>query len=274
MMKYFLDSRIAKAILDAIEGKEGEIRLSLDLGRTTTTVDISSPVWDTTKLEKITKDPDTVYFIEDGDVFKAAISSSQFYKLMPSGEGTAPALVISGVAMHRVKGMDPMTDASMKAEICAKSGDDMLEICTGLGYSTIECLNRGIRSIVTIEKDNDVIQLAKINPWSRELFSDSRVNLVQGDATEKIHQFENNRFHSILHDPPTFSMGADLYTREFYAQLLRVLKRGGVLFHYVGSPGSKYRRRDVQKGVIQRLREVGFKQVERRPDALGVFARK
>jgi predicted methyltransferase len=274
MMKYFLDSRIAKIILDAIEEKKVEIRISLDLGRTTTILDLSSPMWDTTKLEKITKDPDTVYFIEDGDVFKAAISSSQFYKLMPSGGGAAPALVISGVAMHRVKGMDPMTDASMKAEICAKSGDDMLEICTGLGYSTIGCLNRGIRNIITIEKDNDVIQLAKINPWSRELFSDSRVDLVQGDAVEMILEFEDSKFDSILHDPPTFSMGENLYTREFYSQLHRVLKRKGILFHYVGSPGSKYRRRDVQKGVIQRLREVGFRQVERRAEALGVFARK
>jgi hypothetical protein len=69
-------------------------------------------------------------------------------------------------------------------------------------------------------------------------------------------------------------MGASLYTQEFYAELLRVLKRKGILFHYVGSPGAKYRRRDVQKGVIQRLRNVGFRQVERKPDALGVIARK
>ena len=225
-------------------------------------------------MEKIAKDPSTVYFIEDGEAFKAAISSSQFYKLMPSGRGTAPALVISGVAMHRVKDMDPMKDAAMKAELCAKKGNDMLEICTGLGYSTIQCLNRGIRSIVTIEKDKDVAQLSSINPWSRELFSDPRVTLVEGDATEKILGFDDASFHSVLHDPPTFTMGSSLYTREFYSQIHRVMKRKGVLFHYVGSPGAKYRRRDVQKGVIQRLREVGFREVERKKDALGVLARK
>jgi predicted methyltransferase len=273
-MKYFLDSTIATILLEAMEQDKDEISISLDLGRTTTKMNITNFGWDETQLRKIAKDPDTVYFIEDGDAFKAAISGKQFYKLMPSGEGTAPALVISGVAMHRVKDMDPRRDATMKAELCAKSGDDMLEICTGLGYSTIECLNRGIRSITTIERDSDVIQLASINPWSSELFSDPRVNLVQGDAVEKITDFEDSSFHSILHDPPTFTTGAELYTREFYIQLYRVLKRKGVLFHYVGSPGSKYRRRDVQKGVMQRLRDVGFRQVERKSDALGVFARK
>ncbi|MGY5873497.1 MAG: RsmD family RNA methyltransferase [Candidatus Thorarchaeota archaeon] len=274
MMKYFLDATIAKEILDAMEQDSDEITISLDLGRSTTTASIKDSNWDSTQLKKIVKDPNTIYFIEDGEAFKAAISSTQFYKLMPSGRGTAPALVISGVAMHRVKDMDPIKDAAMKAELCAKNGNDMLEICTGLGYSTIECLKRGVRSIVTIEKDNDVIQLSSINPWSREIFSDSRVTLVHGDATEKISEFEDSRFHSILHDPPTFTMGSDLYTREFYSEIYRVLKRKGTLFHYVGSPGAKYRRRDVQKGVIQRLRDVGFRNVKRKKDALGVLARK
>ena len=273
-MKYFLDSTVAGEILKALEQEKEEITISLDLGRTTTKVDLRDSDWDHTQLLKITQDPNTVYFIEDGDAFKAAISGTQFYKLMPSGTGTAPALVISGVAMHRIKDMDPRKDASMKANLCARSGDEMLEICTGLGYSTIECLNRGVRSITTIEKDTDVIQLASINPWSKELFSDPRVTLVQGDATEKIHEFKDNSFDSILHDPPTFSMESSLYTREFYTELFRVLKRKGILFHYVGSPGAKYRRRDVQKGVIQRLRDVGFRQVARKPDALGVFGRK
>ncbi len=265
---------IAKEILDALEQEVEEITISLDLGRSTTKVSLNDPNWDSTQLHKIAEDPNTVYFIEDGEAFKAAISGTQFYKLMPSGKGTAPALVISGVAMHRVKDMDPMKDAAMKSDLCAKSGVDMLEICTGLGYSTIACLNKGIRSIVTIEKDDDVIQLSSINPWSRELFSDARVTLVQGDATEKICELEDSRFHSILHDPPTFALGSSLYTREFYSQIYRVLKRKGILFHYVGSPGAKYRRRDMQKGVIQRLRDVGFKEVERKKDALGVLARK
>jgi predicted methyltransferase len=273
-MKYFFNASIAKELLSAIEQGKEDITISLDLGRTKKQVSLSDSQWDTTHLHKIAKDPSTVYFVEDGEAFKAAIDSTQFYKLMPSGKGTAPALIISGVAMHRVKDVDPMEDASMKAELCAKPGTNMLEICTGLGYSTIECLRRGVQSITTIEQDQNVIQLARLNPWSRELFSDERVTLVQGDAVEKIHEFDAGSFHSVLHDPPTFTMASSLYTREFYSEIYRVMKRKGILFHYVGAPGSKYRKRDVQKGVIQRLREVGFKQVERKRDALGVLAKK
>ena len=77
-----------------------------------------------------------------------------------------------------------------------------------------------------------------------------------------------------MHDPPRFSMGSELYTSEFYSQLHRVLKPKGVLYHYVGSPGSKHRKRDLQKGILTRLREAGFKQVKRNESTLGVVALK
>ncbi len=53
-----------------------------------------------------------------------------------------------------------------------------------------------------------------------------------------------------------------------------VLKQKGILYHYVGSPGSKYKKRDIPKGVMTRLREAGFQNVTRREDTLGVTARK
>ena len=98
-MKYFLDASVAKELLSAIEEGKEDITISLDLGRTEVKVSLLDSQWDTTHLLKIAKDPSTIYFIEDGEAFKAAIDSSQFYKLMPSGKGTAPALIISGVAM-------------------------------------------------------------------------------------------------------------------------------------------------------------------------------
>jgi hypothetical protein len=225
-------------------------------------------------LEKIVKDPDSIYFIRGGETYKAALSRDHFYKLYPTGPITAPALLIDGVLMHRVKDIDPIEDATMKAELCARKGIDMLEICTGLGYSTIACLKKDVRSIVTIEKDSSVIELAKLNPWSRNLFSDNRVSALHGDASKVIEDLDDASFHAVMHDPPRFSMGSELYTSEFYSQLHRVLKPKGVLYHYVGSPGSKHRKRDLQKGIITRLRDVGFKQVQRNKRTLGVVARK
>lgn len=270
----FLHSETAAKILNALHERIEHLELSLDLGISQTRIDVSDLVWEADKLEKIVKDPDSIYFIRDGETYKAALSTDHFYKLHPTGPTTAPALLIDGVLMHRVKDINPIEDASMKAELCARKGIDMLEICTGLGYSTIACLRRGVRSIVTVEKDPSVIELARLNPWSKDLFTDKRVSTVQGDASEEIEAFADNTFHAIMHDPPRFSMGSELYTSDFYSQLYRVLKPKGVLYHYVGSPGSKHRKRDLQKGILTRLREVGFKQVKRNERTLGVVARK
>jgi predicted methyltransferase len=270
----FLHSITAKEILHAIHKGLDKIVVSLDLGVSQTQIDVNEPIWDVEKLEKITKDSDSIYFIREGETYKAALSADHFYKLHPTGPSTAPALLIDGVLMHRVKDIDPIQDATMKAALCARKGVDMLEICTGLGYSTIACLKRDVRSIVTIEKDPSVIELARLNPWSRELFTDDRVSTIQGDASEKITEFDDRIFHAVLHDPPRFSMGSELYTLEFYTQLYRVLKPKGVLYHYVGSPGSKHRKRDLQKGILKRLRDAGFKQVKRNEATLGVVARK
>jgi predicted methyltransferase len=193
---------------------------------------------------------------------------------MPVAKNQAPALLIDGVLMHRVKEITPMEDANMKAKLCARKGIDMLEICTGLGYASIACLKRGVRSIVTIEKDKDVLQLAKLNPWSHKMFTDERVKVIHGDASERILDIDDNSYHAIMHDPPRFSMAPELYTTDFYRQLFRVLKRKGILLHYVGSPGSKHRKQDLQKGIMQRLREAGFKDVARREKVLGVLAAK
>lgn len=270
----FLHAVTAKEIIQAIESGFEQLDLTLDVGRTKTRIDLSNPIWNIEQLEKITEDSDSLYFVKENQIFKAAISDDHFYKLFPTGHDSAPALLIDGILMHRVKDVNPIEDARMKADLCARKGIDMLDICTGLGYSTIACLRRGIRSIITIEKDRHVIELSKLNPWSMELYSDDRVSILHGDATEIIEGFKTKTFHAVMHDPPRFSMGSELYTSEFYAQIYRVLKSGGILHHYVGAPGKKHRKMDLPKGVIQRLRNVGFEQVMRNDGTLGVVAKK
>lgn len=60
---------------------------------------------------------------------------------------------------------------------------------------------------------------------------------------------------------------------EFYSRLHRVLKKQGKLFHYIGNPDSPSGR-STTEGVIKRLNEVCFRDVEWRPQAFGVVARK
>jgi predicted methyltransferase len=45
----------------------------------------------------------------------------------------------------------------------------------------------------------------------------------------------------------------------FYDQLARVVRRGGRLFHYTGSPNKLTSDRDVPREVSKRLEKAGFK---------------
>lgn len=208
-------------------------------------------------LERIAQTKDELFVVEDGKVFRAAIQGREyFYKLVPTTG--APALEISGIRMHRTKGMTPDEDAAQKVRALGRLRGIVLDTCAGLGYTTTAALAAGAQRVVAIEKDENVVELAKINPWSAALFSES-VALLHGDANDVINSFDGEYFDFIVHDPPRFSRAGELYGSEFYAQLHRVLKRGGRLYHYVGAPGAKYRGKALLKGVAQRLQALGFR---------------
>ncbi|MFX1471507.1 MAG: MnmC family methyltransferase [Promethearchaeota archaeon] len=268
----FLDSYAAERILSAYDSGSREVEVSLDLGVTTRRIRLASQPWNREQLEKISQDEESVYFVNDEGIFKAELSGKHFYKLMPVVQNQAPALLIDGILMHRVKDTTPMDDAFMKAEICARNGIDLLEICTGLGYASIACLQKGVRSIVTIEKDEKVLELARVNPWSHRLFTDDRVTVINADASLEIEKIDDKSFHALMHDPPRFSLAPELYTTEFYSHLYRVLRSNGVLLHYIGSAESKHSNLDFQKGVMSRLRDSGFATVTRKKSVLSVLA--
>ena len=76
----------------------------------------------------------------------------------------------------------------------------------------------------------------KFNPYSKELFSNEKIEIRQKNIFEEISQFEDSFFDRIIHDPPTFKYSPELYSREFLAELYRVLKKGGILYHYCPCP--------------------------------------
>ena len=182
----------------------------------------------------------------------------------------APTTLVAGFPMHRIKDTDPWEDTRAKVATLAPVPGNVLDTATGLGYTAIELAKVGGR-VTTIEFDPAALDLARLNPWSRELFDNPAINQIVGDAFEVIHSFEENYFDSALHDPPTFSLAGELYSEEFYRELHRVLAKGGRLFHYIGDPGSKFGKR-MTTGVVRRLREAGFRRVVGRPEAFGVLA--
>lgn len=196
-----------------------------------------------------------------------------FYKLvgLPNGETT---LEIDGIRMHQTTRKTPLKDARDRAALLrVAKGAVVLDVCTGLGYSAIACAKAGAGRVCTIEKDASVLEIAKQNPFSKELFSNPKIEIINKDAVEALRGFPDGFFDCILHDPPRLSHAGELYSLEFYKGLYRVLKKGGRLFHYTGTPGAA-RGKNIPKGVKLRLGEAGFEKIFWVENCLGFAALK
>ncbi len=196
----------------------------------------------------------------------------KFYKLVETK--TWPALEISGIIMHRVKDTDPKTDAFTKLRVMGRITGNVLDSCTGLGYTAIlAARERNVNQVVTIEKDENVIFLARKSQYSLELFDNPQIEMITGDASSEVKKFEEGSFDCIFHDPPRFALAGELYSLEFYRELYRVLKKNGRLFHYTGKPGIK-QGKNYLKGIANRLMASGFTKVEWKEIAQGFAARR
>ncbi len=275
-----IDSFEAERILIAYEQRKESVKAYLDLGFTEEEVKlrqgkivINDFEYDIKVIEKLAKKP--AVFLLDTIPKIIAFFDEKYYKLEPI-ENTAPTIEIDGIRMHRTKHMTPLEDARKKVEtIAAISDEDVLDICTGLGYTAIASYRKDSR-VTTIEKDHNVIEIAKYNPYSSDLFEgieQGEIKLIIEDASSTVKSLKNESFDAILHDPPRFSHAGELYSGEFYIDLFRILRKKGRLLHYVGKPGSKYRGKDFAKGVQNRLTEVGFK-TERVLDGESILAYK
>ncbi len=225
-------------------------------------------------LAKISRDESHVYFIKGGDVFKAVIiDKGAIYKLTPVQNG-APTHEINGIRMHRVKDITPDQGVKLIFKYFHVSrGDHILDICTGLGYTAQEAAKRGAK-VTTIEIDENVLELSKVNPWSMDFWkfvNEGKIELIVGDANEVVRKLNDQTFTGIIHDPPRFALAGELYSLDFYRELYRVAKPGARLFHYTGNPGERFRRKSITKGVMERLRQAGWTQLKRITEIQGVL---
>lgn len=225
------------------------------------------------QIAEIAAHETTCFVLEETTLRKAQAYSDEFdrfYSLMPTTG--APTVLIAGFPMHRIKGIDPRQDTLKKIRALGSLRGRVLDTTTGLGYTAIEAA-KGATQVVTIELDLTTLELARLNPWSRALFHSPNIQQIIGDAFDVVPTLDDAAFSRIIHDPPTFQLAGELYSGAFYAQLLRVLRPGGRLFHYLGDLESKAGS-SVARGVVRRLQAAGFERIVRRPEAFGVVAYK
>ena len=106
-------------------------------------------------------------------------------------------------------------------------------------------------------------------PADCNLFAE--IDTRMGDSAELIRTLETGSFSAVLHDPPAVNLAGELYAEAFYAEVWRVLGRGGRFFHYIGDPNSASGARTT-KGVVRRLQSAGFGRVAQKTEAFGVLA--
>ncbi len=246
--------------------KDGKKKLSLDLGRTVS--EISNEL-DSVPLEEIKGD--FIYAWDGKELWKLAVFDNGLYRLrMMKGK---PILEIDGLRMHLVKEFEDIFDYSklIVHKLKLKQSDTVLDTCMGLGYTAIAASNKADR-VTTIELSPAVIAMAKWNPWSKELFSRRRIEIIEEKScVDYIKNCPNEKFTKIIHDPPRFSKAGELYSRDFYKELRRISKPNALLFHYVGSLGKK--KRDITNEVALRLEEYGWKILKKDKRLQGIIAR-
>jgi uncharacterized protein len=255
--------------------------LSLDLGLTTCDVGVridgivlpDSTLVSWEALREVQERAATCFVVCQEGLEKVQRFSPHFnlyYSLMAT-EG-APTLLAGGFTMHRIIDIRPETDTERKLRAIGPCRGKVLDTTTGLGYTAIAAA-RTAQQVVTVERDPIVLDIARLNPWSRPLFERPNIQLVIADAYDYIQEIEGATFSRIIHDPPTFSLAGELYSGIFYRHAFRVLRHGGRMFHYIGDLESRSGGR-VMRGAVRRLKEAGFERVARRPEAFGLVAYK
>ena len=210
------------------------------------------------------------YLLDNQGVRKIAFfceNTNRFYKLVPTSDW--PTISISSVPMHRLS--SPEKDSKNKVNLLKPYGY-VLDTCMGPGYTAILAAKTA-KKVITFEKDENIRDLAQINPLSQELFIAENIEIHMTDVALGIKEFENDCFDCIIHDPPTFKLAGELFSQDFYWQLIRVLKPGRRLFHY--TPLYKVKQGfDFPAQVEKRLKKAGFRGIKYSRQAGGFLCQK
>jgi len=253
-----LTLKVHEALRAAARAGAAAVDCSLDLERSTTTVEVAAAAWtwQGRRFPWLDACRDRTVYYWTGEAFEpAARFTTSLAKLVPTEWGP-PTFEIDGVKMLPTARVSPYADAENKVALIEPRGKVILDTCGGLGYFAAWCLRGQARQVLSWEKNPDVIWLRGLNPWSPA--GGGGLTLTQGDVAVEIAALADESVDAILHDPPRFSHAGELYSEAFYGHLARVLKRKGMLFHYTGAPNKASRGRDLAGEVAKRLRSPGF----------------
>lgn len=253
----------------AIKMRHDSIETSLDLGKSQQTIQLNKEGFvldsQTVKLPRIKSDEKCCYIVKDGALERVQYSSEEtgfIYKLVPTS--FRPILQTSGTPMHKQAFIERVEKDKLKGKV--------LDSGTGLGYTAIAAAKTA-RKVITIEIDYAIIEIARMNPYSQELFTDKKIILINADLMEDIKKYKESEFDNIILDVGNQRIYADFFSLANYKEAYRVLKKGGKLYHYIPQP-QVTRGRDFIGEVSKRIKLAGFVSVERNSEDSYIVATK
>lgn len=262
-----LSPAMANRVLAAMASGAASVSITLDLGKSeqeceivNSSLRVEGIETSAKALRKIVKRGNVVFAIDAEGPYPIEIRDSGYVKLVPAETGFGPpTFEISGIKMHRTKGIDPYEDAHTKAGAAVRRNDTVLDTCGGFGYTAIWARRLGAEEVISVEVNPDIVALRRYNPWSKEYLEDAAIEKIEGDAADVVHDFDPGYFDSILHDPPRFTLAENLYSSEFLESLISILRPGGTLAFYTGEPYRAARGQSFVDNLLKRMRKLGVK---------------
>ncbi len=264
-MIYYLYKDLAEQIL---KGK-GKTKISLDLGLTVEEKDIDT-LRDEIGEETLKRVRDNTIHVYDGkQLFKLATFNNGYYALKMIKD--YPTLEINGIRMHVFSAGSPFDYAKRVVELLnIEEKDVVLETCFGQGYIT-RLLAKKAKKVVSYEISPAVLDIAEWNPYSKELFKNPHIEIINSDINEEIMKYKGE-FTKIIHDPPSMRVAEALYSRPFYKALRRAAKKGALLYHYIGSVKEK-KGYNIEERIRERLEETGWHVIKYNKRVQGIVAK-
>src|SRR5262245_50002537 len=168
MMGPLLTLKVHEALQTALHAGAATLECSLDLDRTTATVELSAEhwIWQGQRYPFMQACKERTIYYWTGTAFEPVSRfSSSLIKLVPTEWGP-PTFEIDGIKMLPTAKVSPYEDAKAKVALIQPRGKVILNTCGGLGYFAAWCLDGQASRIQSYEKNADVLWLRTLNPWS------------------------------------------------------------------------------------------------------------
>ena len=182
-----ITSKTHEMLLAAARAGAPVLECSLDLERSTTTVELDAAAWtwQGQRYPYLDVCKERTIYHWSGDAFQpVARFTSSLIKLVPTEWGP-PTFEIDGIKMLPTAQVSPYEDAARKVALIQPRGKVILDTCGGLGYFAAWCLQGGAAQVLSFEKNPDVLWLRSLNPWSPA--PGGRLTLTRGRHRREDH---------------------------------------------------------------------------------------